>query len=116
MKASKRLIEVVRPWGDFKQFSLNEKCTVKLLTLKPKQELSLQSHKNRQENWYFLTKGVAQVGEKRFHVKEGDYIRVKKHQKHRVISENSTVRFMEISFGTFDEHDEKRYEDKYGRK
>ena len=116
MKASKRLVEVIRPWGNFKQFELNERCTVKVLTLKPHQETSLQSHQKRQENWYFLSKGRAQVGDKKFHVKEGDYIHVRKKEKHRVMAGNSPLKFIEISFGIFDEHDEKRYEDKYGRK
>lgn len=108
--------EVVRPWGNFKQFVLNKKCTVKILTINPKQELSLQSHKKRTENWYFLDKGIAQIGSKKIKVKEGDYIHIKKRQKHRIITQKNKVRLIEISFGEFDEHDEKRFEDKYGRK
>jgi len=111
----KKKKEIHRPWGDEDVFALNEKCSVKLITVKPNQELSLQSHKHRQENWYFLDAAKVQVGEKKFRVKKGDYIHIKKHQKHRVISLKNTVRFMEISFGHFDEKDETRYEDRYGR-
>lgn len=107
--------EVRRPWGNFRQFVLNKKCTVKLLTLNPHQELSLQSHKHREENWYFLGNAIAQVGNKKIHVKEGDFIHIKKNQKHRIIAGGSKVRLLEIATGTFNEDDEKRYEDEYGR-
>ncbi len=104
-----------RPWGVEKIFALNKKCSIKLLTVKPNQELSLQSHKHRQENWYFLDNARVQVGDKKFNVKAGDFISVKKRQKHRVISKSNIARFIEISFGKFDEKDEVRYEDRYGR-
>ena len=55
-----------RPWGDFRQFTLNEKSTVKILTVKPKQAFSLQTHKNRREFWYFLEgSGTIIAGEKK---------------------------------------------------
>ncbi len=108
--------EIHRPWGDEEVFALNKKCSVKLIVVKPNQELSLQSHKHRQENWYFLDPASVVVGNKKFKVKAGDYLSIKKRQRHRVISLKNTVRFVEISFGKFDEKDEVRYEDKYGRK
>ena len=46
--------EVKRPWGNFKRFALNEKCTVKILTVKPHQELSLQKHEKRKDKFYTL--------------------------------------------------------------
>ena len=108
--------KMVRPWGNFKQFALNKKCTVKLLTINPHQELSLQSHKHRQENWYMLGSGEAQIGNRKFHVKEGDYIHVGKNEKHRLMAESKKLQMIEISFGKFDEKDETRYEDKYKRR
>lgn len=107
--------ETKKPWGDFKLFALNKKCTIKLLTLKPNQELSLQSHKTRRENWYFLEKAIIQKGNKKFSVKEGDFIHIRKGEKHRVISQKNKVRFIEIVFEKFSENDIIRYEDKYGR-
>ncbi len=111
-----KLKEIHRPWGDEDVFALNKKCSVKLITVKPNQELSLQSHKHRQENWYFLDPAKIQIGNKKLKVKAGDYISIKKRQKHRVAALGKTARFIEISFGKFDEKDEIRYEDKYGRK
>lgn len=107
--------EVKKPWGDFKLFALNQKCTFKLLTLNPHQELSLQSHKSRRENWYFLDKAIVQKGNKKFSVKEGDLIHIKKGEKHRVISQKKRVRFIEFVFDKFIEGEITRYEDKYGR-
>ena len=107
--------EVKRPWGNFKQFILNKKCTVKLLTLNPKQSLSLHSHKKREENWYFLNSALIQLGNKKIHVKEGDYIHIRKNEKHRIMSQNKKVMLIEVATGTFNENDEKRYLDEYGR-
>lgn len=105
---------VKKPWGVFKQFVLNQKCTVKILIINPNQELSLQVHRKRNENWYFLTPAIVQLGNKKFKVKKNQLVIVKKNTPHRVIAKNK-VEFLEISEGKFNENDEKRLEDKYGR-
>ncbi|HPD81590.1 MAG TPA: mannose-6-phosphate isomerase [Candidatus Pacearchaeota archaeon] len=107
---------VRRPWGLFKQFVLNEKCTVKIIEVKSHEELSLQKHKYRSENWYFITPGFVQIGKKIKGVKEGELIKIGKNIAHRIISKEKNVKVLEISFGKFDEHDEIRLEDKYNRK
>jgi mannose-6-phosphate isomerase len=108
--------EVKRPWGIFKQFILNEKCTVKIIIVNPHEQLSLQLHKKREENWYFLTSGIVQLGNRKFKVKKDQWVYIKKNTPHRVISEKTKVEFIEISKGEFNEKDEIRLEDKYGRK
>lgn len=108
--------EVKRPWGTFKQFVLNKKCTVKIIEIKPRQELSLQKHKKRKENWYFLNPGIVQIGEKRKKVKEGELIEIGKNVPHRIFAEDKSVKVLEISLGNFKENDEIRLEDKYNRK
>jgi hypothetical protein len=40
---------VERPWGSFKQYAFNEDCAVSLMTVRPGQRLSLQSHTGRAE-------------------------------------------------------------------
>lgn len=107
---------VHRPWGEFKQFALNKKCTVKIIEVKPKQELSLQKHKFRQEEWYFLTPGIVQVGKRKKKIKEGGFVKIEKNTPHRLIAGNKEVRVLEISLGEFREGDEIRLEDKYNRK
>jgi len=107
---------VKRPWGLFKQFILNKKCTVKILEVKPKQELSLQYHKKRVEMWYFLTNGVVQISNKKKKVSKGEIVNIKKNIAHRIIAEKNQVVVLEISLGKFSEKDEVRLEDKYKRK
>ena len=108
--------EVKRPWGSFKQFAKNKKCTVKIIEVKPNQTLSLQYHKKRKEIWYFLTPGIVQLGKKRIKVRERNIVNIEKNVAHRVIATNKEVKFLEISLGNFFEGDEIRLEDKYGRK
>ncbi len=104
-----------RPWGDFLTLAFNEKCTVKVLNLKPQEELSLQLHKNREEKWYFLDKATVQLGKKKKKVKEGSIVKIPKEKPHRIIAGKNKVRVLEVSFGKFNEKDEVRLEDKYGR-
>jgi mannose-6-phosphate isomerase len=106
-----------RPWGDFEQFTLNEKSTVKILTLKPGKRNSLQTHKNRDEFWFFLDNPVqVTLGKKTFKVKKGDSIFVPRKTPHRTKAPKKPARFLEISFGKFNEKDIKRLEDDYNRK
>ena len=108
--------KVVRPWGNFKEFIKNKKCTVKIIEVKPGQELSLQYHKHRAELWYFLESGFVVVGKKKKRVKEGDIVKVPKKKLHRVAAGSKRVRFLEIAAGDFKEGDIIRVKDKYGRK
>jgi len=107
--------EVKRPWGDFKQFTLNEKSTVKIIEVNPDSILSLQKHNKRKEMWYFITEGYAQIGNKKIKVKKGGVVTINKNTLHRLYSKNKPVMILEVSFGTFDENDITRLEDKYGR-
>lgn len=108
--------EEKRPWGGFKQFTLNEKSTVKILTIKPKQEFSLQYHVNRDEFWKFLDNAaIVIIGKKKMRVKKGDELIIPKRTLHRIKALNKEVNVLEVSFGKFQENDIIRIEDKYGR-
>jgi mannose-6-phosphate isomerase-like protein (cupin superfamily) len=105
-----------RPWGEFTTYALNEKCTVKVIEVKPGGMLSLQSHSKRKEFWVALDNGAyAQTGGKITALPRGKSITIKKRQKHRLISKGKRFRVLEISFGRFDESDEVRHGDIYGR-
>lgn len=109
--------EEKRPWGKFTTYAFNEECTVKILEVKPNQMLSLQSHKNREEMWTALDDGAfVQLDGKKFQLKKGESTLIRKRQKHRLFSRGKKFRVLEVSFGKFDEKDEKRHEDIYGRK
>jgi mannose-6-phosphate isomerase-like protein (cupin superfamily) len=105
-----------RPWGTFEQFSHNELSTVKMLTVNPGEEFSLQYHNKREELWYVIGgEGEVTVGDATYPVKPGTTHLVPPKTKHQIRAGGSPVRVLEISFGDFDEDDIVRLEDKYGR-
>ncbi len=105
-----------RPWGSFRQYVLNEKCTVKIHTVKRGSKCSLQSHKKRSELFIPLDEGVViEVGGKAFETEPGDEVYVPLGSRHRFSSRTEKGRILEIAFGKFDEDDITRYEDEYGR-
>jgi len=105
-----------RPWGCFRQYTLNEPTTVKLITVDPRSSLSLQWHRDRDELWIVLDDGLEiQVGEDITAAAAGDEFFISRGTMHRVRAGASGGRFVEICFGTFDEDDIERVEDAYGR-
>jgi mannose-6-phosphate isomerase-like protein (cupin superfamily) len=106
----------IRPWGNFERFTLNEQSTVKIITVNAGEELSLQQHEHRDEEWRMLQgDGSVVVGEKETAVKPGDDFFVARGTKHRVMGGPHGLMFLEIAEGQFDENDITRFEDKYGR-
>ena len=105
-----------RPWGNFERFTLKEPCTVKIITVNPNQELSLQQHEHRDEEWKILSgSGTVTVGEKQTEAKVGDEFLVPRGTRHRVAGGPQGLMFLEIALGQFDENDITRFDDKYGR-
>lgn len=104
-----------RPWGNFEQFTENEVSTVKIITLKVDGAISYQRHKFRDEFWRVIEgKGFAIVNDKKIPLGQGDEVCIKRGDKHRLVCEED-MRVLEICFGHFDEEDNERLEDKYGR-
>lgn len=106
----------VRPWGEFREFVLNEPVSVKILRVEAGESLSLQRHEKRTEFWRVLS-GEPEIteGEKIISAKPGDEITIPAGTEHRLSAGSSLVEVLEISKGEFDENDEVRIEDKYGR-
>src|SRR3989338_4663707 len=53
-----------RPWGAFERFTLNEKTTVKIITVNAGEAFSLQTHEHRDEFWRVLSgSGVIHIGD-----------------------------------------------------
>ena len=105
-----------RPWGSFERFTKETPSTVKLITVKKGESLSLQYHKNRQEFWCVI-KGAPTVtiGDKEISGKVGDEFFVEKEVKHCIAAPHDEVVFLEIALGAFDENDIVRLSDRYGR-
>lgn len=105
-----------RPWGNFERFTHNEISTVKILTVNPNEELSLQYHQEREEFWKVIDgKGTFTVGDETKCGKQGDEFFIPKETLHQIKTTDSEVRILEIAFGNFDENDIVRIEDKYDR-
>ncbi|MDC0415220.1 mannose-1-phosphate guanylyltransferase/mannose-6-phosphate isomerase [Gammaproteobacteria bacterium] len=109
---------VHRPWGKF-DLILNEKNSkIKKITVKPKSELSYQSHKYRNEHWIIL-KGIATIKKngKIFKIKKDESTYIAKGDKHRLINnENIDLEIIEVQTGVkVSEQDIIRYDDIYGR-
>lgn len=112
----KRIIQDIRPWGDFIRYAHNEECTVKIITVNPKQMLSKQAHKKRDELWVIIDDGLrVELDDKILEPKPGDEIVILRNVKHRLSSLEVKGRVLEVSFGYFDENDIERYHDIYGR-
>ena len=111
-----KIFQVERPWGNFRQFSLNSLSTIKIVTMKPNEQLSLQSHSKRTEFWRILNgSGVVEIGDNTRNVSEGDELDISIGIKHRAMSGPLGLVFLEIAEGEFEEGDEIRFEDKYDR-
>jgi mannose-6-phosphate isomerase-like protein (cupin superfamily) len=105
-----------RPWGSFEKFTHNIQSTVKILTIEPNTELSLQYHFNREEFWKVLSgEPTIQIDETKTKAKAGDQFFIPKKIKHKIFGGKEIVQILEISLGEFDEKDEVRLEDKYNR-
>lgn len=106
-----------KPWGYFKQFVLNQTCSVKLIYLEPNQETSLHYHNLRDDMWVILDDGLeVQIGEQVYQPKAGEEYVIEAEKVHRIISKGKPGRVLEIAFGFTEEEDDLRLEDNYGRK
>ena len=105
-----------RPWGMFEQFTLNEQSTVKIITVNPNSQLSYQYHKQRTEFWRIISGSATVIlDDKEIPVSAGDDVRIPQGTKHRILTADDSCVFLEISFGHFDEEDNIRLKDDYGR-
>ncbi|MDO8742606.1 MAG: phosphomannose isomerase type II C-terminal cupin domain [bacterium] len=105
-----------RPWGQFERFTLNEKTTVKIITVSPGQAFSLQTHEHRDEFWRIIKgSGVIRLNNEDRNVQEGDTFFSQRNTEHRATGGPEGLTFLEIAFGEFDESDIQRLEDRYGR-
>ena len=107
-----------RPWGFYKSTLLSLYAQAKVITVFPKEELSLQEHKKREEHWIIIKgRGKVILGKSELDIYPGKYVYIPKGCKHQIINtSNENLIFSEIQLGEyFGEDDIIRYSDKYGR-
>lgn len=105
-----------RPWGSFRQLTHNSLSTVKVHRIHPGGESSLQSHAKRTEFWHIISgAGAVVIAGKKHDAHPGDEFMIAAGEKHRWLAGESGMVLVEVAEGDFEENDEIRYEDKYGR-
>jgi mannose-6-phosphate isomerase-like protein (cupin superfamily) len=112
------VVENERPWGGYTILEKTDApICVKVLTVKPKARLSMQTHEKRAERWFILDAGiVVNIDDEVTVTKPGDVVYVGIGQKHRITNvSNRLARIVELMYGEYDEDDITRIEDDYGR-
>lgn len=105
-----------KPWGEFRQFTLNETTTVKTLTVNQGEELSLQTHTHRREHWFVLEGHPRMVnGDHIIDANPGEEFFIEQGVQHQLAAPRDHVVVLEIAHGHFDENDIVRLSDKYNR-
>lgn len=108
-----------RPWGFYKTTVLNDYFQSKVISVKPGQQLSLQSHNHREEHWIVVHgKGIVQIEKSEIRIGSGSSLFIPKGAKHRLINTDSKENLIitEVQIGDYlGEDDIVRYEDNYGR-
>lgn len=110
--------ESKRPWGNYEVLMERPGYKVKILTVLPQGEISLQRHSHRSEHWYIVSgEGLVTKNENRLRVLPGDSIDIPEKEIHRVANiGGQNLVFIEIAKGDYlGEDDIERFEDKYGR-
>ncbi|MFW6139893.1 MAG: phosphomannose isomerase type II C-terminal cupin domain [Acidobacteriota bacterium] len=112
-----RIVEDHRPWGKFRSYPHQKAGSIKLITVKPHESLSLQFHNHRSEFWVALDKGLeVTVGEKVWQPQKNEEIFIPTKAPHQARNiGNKPARIMEIWIGNSDEDDIVRLKDIYGR-
>lgn len=108
-----------RPWGFYRTTVMNDYFQSKVISVKPKSQLSLQSHNRREEHWIVAHgSGIVQIGESKIEARCGMVFFIPKGVRHRLINtdDKKSLIVTEVQIGDyFGEDDIIRYEDMYGR-
>ena len=108
-----------RPWGFYKTTILNEYFQSKVISVRPGQQLSLQSHNHREEHWIVAHgRGVVQIEKSEIRIESGSSLFIPKGARHRLTNTDSCENLIitEVQIGDYlGEDDIVRYEDNYGR-
>ena len=110
--------KIFRPWGHYESIVDDLNWKVKMITVKPFEQLSLQKHAHRSEHWV-VVKGQAlvQIDEKKIVLKQNQSTYIPQGSKHRLSNDlNIPLVIIEIQTGSYlGEDDIERFEDNYGR-
>lgn len=116
-KKIKQLVPHNRPfyeekrWGEYRVIGKGDKYLVKELYLLPHKEISYQSHNYREESWTIVSGcGTVVINDEVIEVGVGDVVNIAKKQKHKIISGENGIKFIEVQIGNIlEESDIIRY-------
>jgi mannose-6-phosphate isomerase-like protein (cupin superfamily) len=110
----------ITPWGYHKKLYYKKNAIwVKEIFIKEGEATSLQSHKERDEIFFYVSgRGEVILGDEKFKMNpfNKDQLICFKGDKHRLIGGKGGLTIIEVSEGDPKENDIIRYEDNYGRK
>jgi mannose-1-phosphate guanylyltransferase/mannose-6-phosphate isomerase len=111
--------KVERPWGNYVNLYGGDSFNLKMITVNPLGQLSLQFHNHRAEHWVVVS-GEAEITinetVNRYVAGQSVYIPVRSVHRVRNPSVSESLVFIEVQTGTyFGEDDIVRLEDVYGR-
>ena len=111
------IVEDIRPWGKFRSFPYDQAGSIKIITVKPGESLSLQYHMKRSEFWVILDKGLeVTAGDRIWQPQANEEIFIPRKIAHRIrCIGKKPARIMEIWIGNSEESDIIRMDDEYGR-
>jgi len=107
-----------RPWGTYQVLLDGELCKVKIITVKPGQRLSYQTHSKRKEHWTVVAgTGTVTLNGETHTLPPGSSIDIAMGAAHRMENKGQeTLQFVEVQMGSyFGEDDIVRLSDDYGR-
>ena len=110
--------KINRPWGHYISIVNDSRWQVKLITVKPGEQLSLQMHHHRSEHWVVVDgKAKVELDKKIKYLVENESIYIPLGSKHRLSNPNNkNLTLIEVQSGTYvGEDDIVRFDDKYGR-
>jgi mannose-1-phosphate guanylyltransferase len=110
--------KIYRPWGYYESIIEDSRWQVKLIKVKPSEQLSLQMHHHRAEHW-IVVKGTAkvEVNNKVEFLTENQSTYIPLGSKHRLSNPGKIpLLLIEVQSGSYvGEDDIIRFDDKYGR-
>ena len=112
----KKSVEI-RSWGTYEILYQDEIVVVKKLVIHPGHRFSYQTHAERAERWVFIQgKGEVTLNDASISVTDGSMIEVLRGDKHRAKNTGTeNLIFIEVMTGHYDELDNVRLADDYGR-
>ncbi|WP_405775468.1 phosphomannose isomerase type II C-terminal cupin domain [Streptomyces sp. NBC_01390] len=102
-----------RPYGTQELLTLNTECTVKFITVDPRQHIGLHRHEKRDEWWTVFDGPLdVRVDGREWTAAPGERIWIPRGLTHRIANNGrSPARFLELALGFFDENDIERLPD-----